>query len=396
MRNPQAGYGLLELPFFDGRHAPAVEEIVAWLGTEPDVDELQEDGDLGETQRRFARSLGQAKLLRFAVPAPDSERPPDARTICLTRDLLAYRSALVDFVFAMQGIGALPIWRFGSQELRERYLPGMRTGERIGALAITEPRGGSDVASTSTRAVRDRDDFIIDGVKTWISNGGVADQYVVIARSGEAPGARGLSAFVVDADNPGLHIDEKLVTMSPHALATVRLADCRVAASARLGGEGEGFRVAMSTLDVFRPSVGAMAVGLARRALDETIVHVGQRELFGRRMSDLEAVQMKIADMAIEIETATLMVYRAAWATDSGAQEITSEASMAKVVATEAAQRAIDSAVQLFGGQGVKRGSIVERLYRDVRPARIYEGPSEVQRLIVGRRLIAKQLAALT
>ena len=377
------------LPFFEQRHEVLVDRVREWLDHEPNVDEPLETGDFGPATRRLASSLGRADLLRYAVCAPDAAEPPDVRSICLIRDELAYRSGLADFVFAMQGIGSLPIWRFGTTALKRRYLPGLAAGERVGALALSEPAGGSDVAATATTARPDGDHVVINGTKTWISNGGVADQYVVIARTGEAPGARGLSAFIVDADNSGLHVDEQIDTMSPHALATLRFADCRIPAANRLGKPGEGFRIAMSTLDTFRPSVGATAVGLARRALDETLTRVSERKLFGKLMSEMETVQMKVAEMQVEVEAAKLMVYRAAWLKDTGAPQITAEASMAKFLATEAGQRVIDSAVQLFGGRGVTRGCVIERLYRDIRPTRIYEGASEIQKLVIGRRLLA-------
>jgi acyl-CoA dehydrogenase len=379
------------LPFFDPGHDDLLFRVRDWLDREPEIDQPLEEGDFAAATRQFASSLGRAGLLRHAVCASDAKEPPDVRSVCLIREELAYRSGFADFVFAMQGIGSLPIWRFGSAALKKKYLPGLASGDRIGTLALSEPAGGSDVAATSTTAHADGDGFVINGVKTWISNGGVADQYGVIVRTGEGPGARGLSAFMVDADNPGLCIEEQIDTMSPHALATLRFTNCRVPASSRLGNPGDGFKIAMSTLDTFRPSVGAAAVGMARRALDETVVRVSERQLFGKLMSEMETVQMKLAEMQVDTEAAKLMVYRAAWLKDHGASQITAEASMAKYLATEVGQRVIDSAVQLFGGRGVTRGCVVERLYRDIRPTRIYEGASEIQKLVIGRRLLASQ-----
>jgi acyl-CoA dehydrogenase len=384
------------LPFFEQRHDELLQRVREWLVREPGIDQPLEQGDFGGATRQFASSLGRAGLLRHAVCASDATEPPDVRSICLIRDELAYRSGLADFVFAMQGIGSLPIWRFGTPELKKKYLPGLASGDRVGALALSEPAGGSDVAATSTTAQADGNYFVINGVKTWISNGGVADQYVVLVRTGEGPGARGLSAFMVDADNPGLHVEEQIDTMSPHALATLRFAECRVHATSRLGKAGEGFKIAMSTLDTFRPSVGATAVGLARRALDETLARVSERRLFGKLMSEMETVQMKLAEMQVEVEAAKLMVYRAAWLKDSGAPQITAEASMAKYFATEAGHRVVDAAVQLFGGRGVTRGCVIERLYRDIRPTRIYEGASEIQKLVIGRRLLAGNRSGAT
>jgi acyl-CoA dehydrogenase len=381
------------LPFFNASHDGVNEQVLLWLQSEAGIDVPMESGDFPEASRRIAASLGKAGLLRHAVRGVDDQGPPDVRSICLVRDQLAYTSALADFVFAMQGIGALPIWQFGTPEQRRRYLAGHRDGTRVGALALSEPQGGSDVASTATVARREGDYYVLDGVKTWISNGGAAAQYTVIARTGEGQGAKGLSALLVDADTPGLRIAQTIDTMSPHALATLAFEGCRVPVTALLGKPGEGFRIAMSTLDVFRTSVGACALGLARRAFDEALAFVAGRRLFGGPMGELDGVQAKLAEMKMDLDAATLMVYRAAWLKDQGTARITSEASMAKCFGTEAAFRVIDSAVQLFGGLGVTRGRIVERLYRDIRPTRIYEGATEVQKLVVGRHLVAQAAA---
>jgi acyl-CoA dehydrogenase len=322
------------------------------------------------------------------VPAPAgiAERL-DVRSLCVSRETLAYRSALADFAFAMQGLGAGPISLFGTDDQKAAYLPGVAAGELVPAFALSEAEAGSDVANVSTTATRDGDAWVIDGEKTWISNAGIADFYIVFARTGEA-GAKGLSAFVVEAGAAGMEVAGRLETISPHPLGTIRLSACRVPAEALLATPGAGFRVAMATLDVFRSTVGAAAVGLARRALDETVSHVRSRQLFGGPMADLPGVQAKVAAMATDIDAAALLVYRAAWMKDAGAERVTKEAAMAKSFATEAAQRVIDAAVQLFGGRGVTAGHIVERLYRDIRPLRIYEGATEVLGLVVGRQIV--------
>jgi acyl-CoA dehydrogenase len=289
----------------------------------------------------------------------------------------------------MQGLGSGAISLFGSAELRDRYLTAVADGRLIAAFALSEPEAGSDVAQVATTARPDGDGYVLDGEKTWISNGGLADFYVVFARTGEAPGARGLSAFVVDADAPGLRVAERIPVIAPHPLARIELDGVRVPAAQRLGAPGDGFKVAMATLDVFRPTVGAAALGFARRALDEALQRTTERELFGAPMADLPLVQAKLAEMALGVDTSALLVYRAAWTKDVVGGRVTREAAMAKLHATETAQRVVDNAVQLFGGLGVTVGSVVERLYREVRALRIYEGASEVQQLIVARAALA-------
>jgi acyl-CoA dehydrogenase len=289
----------------------------------------------------------------------------------------------------MQGLGAGPVSLFGSAEQRKAWLPKTRTGKAIAAFALTEPASGSDVANITTTARSDGNGFILDGEKTWISNGGIADFYIVFARTGEAPGARGLSAFIVEADNPGLAIAERLEVIAPHPLARLRFEKCRVPASAAIGNTGDGFKIAMGTLDVFRTSVGAAALGFARRALDETLQRATNRRLFGAPLADLQMVQGHIADMALEIDAAALLIYRAAWAKDTSAGRITREAAMAKLFATEAAQRVIDAAVQIHGGDGVRSGHPVEKLYREIRALRIYEGASDVQKVIIARSVLS-------
>ncbi|MFY7781177.1 MAG: acyl-CoA dehydrogenase family protein, partial [Tagaea sp.] len=301
---------------------------------------------------------------------------------------LAYRSGLADFAFAMQGLGTGPIVLFGTDAQKAKWLGPVRNGAALGAFALSEPEGGSDVAAMRMTAVRDGDFWRLDGRKTWISNGGIAGQYVVFARTGEAPGAKGLSAFVVPAQAPGLTIEARIAVSAPHPLATLKFEDCRVGADALLGKPGDGFKIAMSTLDVFRSTVGAAALGFARRALDEAVTFSKSREAFGAKLADMQLTQAALAEAATDIDAAALLVYRAAWAKDTGAARVTREASMAKFFATEMAQRVVDRAVQIHGGQGVVAGAVVERLYREVRALRIYEGATEIQKLVIAGQVL--------
>jgi acyl-CoA dehydrogenase len=302
---------------------------------------------------------------------------------------LGYQDGLADFAFAMQGLGTGPITLAGSDALRARYLPPVGRGKAIAAFALSEPDAGSDVAAMSTTATPDGPGHVrIDGAKTWISNGGIADHYVVFARTGEAPGARGLSAFVVDADTPGLTVAERMDVIAPHPLATLRFEGCRVPLENRVGGPGEGFKVAMATLDVFRSTVGAAALGFARRALDEAVGRAATRQMFGAPLGDLQLTQAALAEMATAVDTSALLVYRAAWTKDRGAPRVTREAAMAKMHATESAQGVIDRAVQIFGGLGVMKGVKVEELYREIRALRIYEGATEVQKIVIAREVM--------
>jgi acyl-CoA dehydrogenase len=325
--------------------------------------------------------------LAHAVP-PDGAGGIDVRTLCLARETLARHAGLADFAFAMQGLGTGSILLSGSDALRANILPGVRAGLKIAAFALSEPDAGSDVAAMACAARRVENGWRIDGEKTWISNGGIADHYVVFARTGEAPGAKGISAFVVESDRPGLSIVERIAVIAPHPLARLRFENCLVPAENVLGAPGEGFRVAMSTLDIFRPTVGAAALGFARRAFDEAIGRASSRKMFGKTLADLEMTQAKLADMALAIDASALLVYRAAWLRDTHGVRITREAAMAKLHATESAQHVIDDAVQIFGGLGVKSGVKVEELYRDIRALRIYEGASEVQKLIIARQVL--------
>jgi acyl-CoA dehydrogenase len=378
----------LEWPFFDERHRRFAGELRAWAGAElaPLVDHADVDGSC----RRLVECLGEGGWLKAVVPEAYGGLFPtfDVRTLALAREILAWHDGLADFAFAMQGLGTGPITLFGSDEQKAKYLPPVGEGVCIAAFAMSEPEAGSDVAALATTATRDGSDYRLDGQKTWISNGGIADHYVVFARTGEAPGARGLSAFVVEADAPGLTVAERIEVIAPHPLATLRFEGCRVPAQNRIGAPGEGFRIAMATLDVFRSTVGAAALGFARRALDEALARAASRRLFGAPLSDLQMTQAALADMATGIDAAALLVYRAAWAKDRGAARVTREAAMAKLFATETAQAVIDKAVQIFGGLGVTKGVKVEELYREIRALRIYEGASEVQKVVIARELL--------
>jgi acyl-CoA dehydrogenase len=375
---PDASY--LDWPFFEPGHRELKAELDAFAAELGPL--AHDDADADATCRTLVRRLGESGLLRLSVEL-------DVRSLCLARETLAYQGGLPDFAFAMQGLGSGAVTLFGTEAQKAELLPAVREGTAIAGFALSEPDAGSDVAALAMTAQLDGDAYVLDGVKTWISNGGIADVYIVFARTGDAPGARGLSAFLVDADAPGLRVAERIEVIAPHPLATLAFEGCRVPVEHLIGGSGNGFKVAMATLDVFRPTVGAAALGFARRALDEALTRVASRELFGAPLADLQLVQGKLADMALDIDAAALLVYRAAWAKDAGAARITREAAMAKLYATEAAQRVVDAAVQLHGGLGVKSGHPVERLYREVRALRIYEGASEVQQVIIARQALA-------
>jgi acyl-CoA dehydrogenase len=372
----------LDWPFFEDRHRQLARELDAWCSEHLHVDHAS---DVDAQCRALVAQLGAAGWLSHAVAGEG--QAIDTRAICLIRETLARHDGLADFAFAMQGLGSGAISLQGTPEQRERYLPRVARGEALAAFALSEPDAGSDVAAMQCRAVPDGDDYVLDGEKTWISNGGIADFYVLFARTGEAPGSRGISAFIVDAGLPGFEIAERIDVIAPHPLARLRFTGCRVPRGQMLGMPGEGFKLAMRTLDVFRTSVAAAALGFAQRALHEGRAQAMARPMFGARLADLPLTQAKLADMACTVDSAALMVYRAAWLRDQG-RTITKEAAMAKLMATEGAQRVIDAAVQLFGGRGVRRGEIVESLYREIRALRIYEGASEVQQLIIGRELL--------
>ncbi len=374
----------LDWPFFDDRHRTFAAELETWADRTAAVG-LHGDHDLDGDCRAILKALAEGGWLSNAVPDVDGKL--DVRTLCLTRETLARRSGLADFVFAMQGLGSGPISLFGTDEQKARWLPGVAAGETIAAFALSEPEAGSDVAALSTAARRDGDGWVLDGTKTFISNGGLANRYTVFARTGEA-GAKGISAFVVDAATPGFEIVERIPLMAPHPLAAIRFKQCRIDGDRLLGEPGQGFRIAMATLDVFRSTVAAAALGFSRRAFDEAAARATGRKLFGAPMSDLQLVQASLADMALKIDASALLIYRAAWLKDQGAPRVTREAAMAKLYATDEAQAVIDAAVQLFGGLGVVSGNPVERLYREIRALRIYEGASEVQKIIIARQAL--------
>jgi acyl-CoA dehydrogenase len=371
----------LDWPFFEPKHRDLAGALDAWCGVHLPVDH----GDVDAACRGLVAMLGAGGWLRHSG-AGAGERL-DVRSLCLIRETLARHDGLADFAFAMQGLGMGAVSLFGTSEQR-RWLERTRAGAAIAAFARTEPGHGSDVAATSTRAERVAGGWRLTGEKTWISNGGIADVYVVFARSGEAPGAKGLSAFLMPADVAGLSVAERQEVIAPHPLATLRLDGVILPEAALIGEAGAGFRVAMSVLDVFRPTVGAAALGFARRAMDEAVARVKGRRIQGAALAEMQMVQGHVADMALKIDAAALLIYRAAWAKDQGAARISREAAMAKLYATEAAQEVIDMAVQLHGGDGVRRGTVVEALYREIRALRIYEGASDVQRIVIARSVL--------
>ena len=377
----------LDWPFFDAKHRTLARELEAWAGEHL----ARAPGtDVDAECRTLVRALGQAGWTRHAVAGlahGAAAEAIDTRAICLIRETLARHSGLADFAFAMQGLGSGAISLAGSAEQKARYLPRVARGEAIAAFALSEPDAGSDVAALACAARAEGRHYILDGEKTWISNGGIADFYVVFARTGEAPGSRGISAFIVDVDTPGFEIAERIHVIAPHPLARLRFTNCRVPASQRIGAAGEGFKLAMRTLDVFRTSVAAAALGVARRALDEALARATTRKMFKGVLADFQLTQATLAQMATTIDSAALLTYRAAWQRDQGAN-VTREAAMAKMVATEGAQQVIDAAVQLWGGLGVVSDVPVERLYREIRALRIYEGATEVQQLIIARELL--------
>ena len=381
----------LEWPFFDDEHRALATEIATWARRE--LWESDEPHDVDTACRALVRQLGDAGWLRHVVPSAygGAREQLDARSLCVLREALATASGLADFAFAMQGLGTGPITLFGSDALKQRYLPGVGRGERIAAFAISETGAGSDIAAMKTVARRDGNAFVLDGEKTWISNAGIADHYVVFAKLDEgAPardGERRYIALVVDAADTGLRVTDRIDVSAPHPLGTVRFEGCRVAADRVVGEPGSGLRVALATLDLFRPTVGAAALGLARRAMEEACAWVGEREVFGRPLAEHQLTQARLAEMAVRIDASALLVYRAAWTRDTTGRRSTRESAMAKLHATESAQRVIDDAVQLLGARGVRKGAVVERLYREVRALRIYEGTSEIQKIVIAGTL---------
>ena len=374
----------LAWPFFDSRHgeyAAALDAFAAGLGD-------THGADVDATCRSLIRRLGAAGLLEASVAGNQPDAVIDSRLICIARETLAWHSGLADFAFAMQGLGTGAVAIAGSPELRALVLPKARRGDWVAAFALSEKEAGSDVAAMACSARREGDHYILDGEKTWISNGGIADVYTLFARTGEAPGARGISAFVVLPSDPGFSIADRIDVMAPHPLATLRFESCRIPAARLLGSPGEGFKIAMRTLDIFRASVAAAALGFARRALDEAVMHARTRKMFGGVLGDQQLTQAALGDMAAGVDASALLTYRAAWRRDVQKASTTREAAMAKMVATETAQEVIDRAVQMFGGRGVRSGEMVEQLYREIRALRIYEGATEVQKLIIGRDVL--------
>ncbi|MEM9584873.1 MAG: acyl-CoA dehydrogenase family protein [Pseudomonadota bacterium] len=376
-----ADQSFLSWPFFAPEHA-ALAADVERMAREISIDHRDTDAAC----KLLVQTLGNAGLLEHTASL---EGTLDVRSLCLCREILARHDGLADFSFAMQGLGTGAISLFGSREQRQEWLPQTRAGAVISAFALTEPGSGSDVASNTMTATRDGNHFVLNGEKTWISNGGIADLYTVFARSEDAPGVKGMSAFLVTPDLAGFEVVERLQTIAPHPLARLRFSDVRVPATMMIGAPGQGFKIAMSVLDVFRPTVAAAALGFARRALDEALARVTSRHVQDAPLADLQMVQGHIADMALDIDASALLIYRAAWAKDAGAPRVTREAAMAKLFATDQAQQVIDKAVQLFGGDGVRCGMAVETLYREIRALRIYEGASDVQKVIIARQILA-------
>jgi len=378
----------LDWPFLGDEHRALAADLDAFIaaGGLGEIDHHDAD----EACKALVRKLGAGGFLRHCVPADfgGASAEIDSRALCVIRETLGWHDGLADFAFAMQGLGTGAISLEGSDALKAAILPRIARGELISAFALTEPEAGSDVAAMTTSARLDGDHYVIDGEKIFISNGGIAEVYTVFVRTGEAPGTRGISAFVVFADTPGFEVVEKIETLAPHPLARIRFNGCRVPAANLLGEPGEGFKLAMRTLDIFRPSVAAAALGFARRALDEAVAHARTRPMFGATLADLPTAQSTLGDMATAIDAASLLVMRTAWRRDVQKLNATKEAAMAKMTATENAQWVIDQALQMFGGRGVRAGEITERLYREIRALRIYEGATEVQKLIIGRELM--------
>ena len=380
----------LDWPFFEPRHRELAKALDAWAAEHITTLHAAHGDDIDAACRAGVRALGAGGWLRHAVAgtaAGGAADVLDTRSLCLIRETLARHNGLADFSFAMQGLGSGAISLDGSLAQKMSYLPRVARGDAIAAFALSEPDAGSDVAAVACEARVDGDHVVLNGEKTWISNGGIADFYVVFARSGEAPGARGISAFIVDAGTPGFEIAERIQVTAPHPLARLRFTDCRIPLTQRIGAAGEGFKVAMRTLDVFRTSVAAAALGFARSAMDQALQRAATRKMFKGVLGDFQLTQVKLAMMATTIDSAALLTYRAAWMRDQG-HTVTREAAMAKLAATEGAQQVIDAAVQLWGSLGVVRDQPVERLYREIRALRIYEGATEVQQLIIGRDLL--------
>ena len=377
-----------ELPFFADSHRAFADDLRKWAKERVGETSKVNEKDVDAVCRSYVRDLGKSGWLRYTVPAAYggiTERL-DVRSLCIARETLGSFSGLLDFAFAMQGLGAGPISLFGSEDLKKRYLPRVATGEAIAAFAISESQAGSDISAIRTTARQDGDSYVIDGEKTWISNAGIADFYVVFCRL--AGTEKDFVALVVESTDPGFSVSEKIDTIAPHPLGTLKFNKCTVPGDRVVGAVGRGLRAALGTLDVFRATVGAAALGFARRAMNEAVRHACDRRMFGGKLSDLQLTQVSIAEMATDIDASALLIYRSAWVLDNGAERVTREAAMAKMFATEAAQRVIDRAVQLLGGRGVVTGNAVERLYREIRSLRIYEGATEVQKLVIAAQIL--------
>jgi len=372
-------------PFLEDYHLKLAEQVARFAAEEQLESQAGESED--DHARRLIRLLASERLLEYTATGSKDERL-DARAISVVREHLSYRSSLADLMFTMQGLGSFPVSVAGSEAIRRRILPAVRNGEAIAAFAITEPDAGSDASAIKTTARREGDQYILDGEKTFISNAGIADFYTVFAKTDAEKGTKGVSAFVVESNSPGFSFEGKIELIAPHPIGQIKFSGCRIPASNLLGEEGTGFKIAMTTLDMFRPTVGAAAVGLAWRAMDEAVSYAKRRVQFGKAIAEFQAIQIKLADMATELDAARLLVLRAAWKKDSLADRVTKEAAMAKLFATEAAQRIIDQSVQIHGGTGVVAGSVVEKLYREVRALRIYEGTSEIQRLVIASQIL--------
>ena len=381
----------LQWPFFNDEHRELAARLDDWANRHIPSLTAEEHHDLDGTCKAIVKALGDAGFTSYAVPASagGQHKKLDVRSLCIIRETLARHNALADFAFAMQGLGSGPISLFGDEAQQAVYLNAVATGDKIAAFSLSEPEAGSDVAAMSCSARADGDQWVLNGTKTWISNAGIADFYTVFARTDDTGGAKGISCFVVEAGTPGFEVTERIDLVAPHPLGTLTFSDCRIPKAHLVGEEGRGFGIAMATLDVFRSTVAAAALGMARRALDETLDYTAERNIFGGKLGDLQLVQAKIGEMALGVDSSALLVYRAAWTKDCAAERVTREAAMAKYHATETAQQVIDAAVQLHGGKGVTKGYIVEALYRDIRALRIYEGASEVQTTIIARQTIA-------
>ncbi|MGA8144027.1 MAG: acyl-CoA dehydrogenase family protein [Candidatus Acidiferrales bacterium] len=382
-----ADRSFLDWPFLESRHRKLARDLETWAATHLGT---SHDSNIDEACRKLVRELGSGGWLKFAIGGAAHgavAEAIDTRALCIIRETLARHSGLADFSFAMQGLGSGAITLFGTEAQKQEYLARVAEGRVIAAFALSEPEAGSDVAAIQCEAKLSGDAYELNGEKTWISNGGIADFYVLFARTNEAPGSRGITAFIIEPGTPGFEIAERIQVIAPHPLARLKFTNCRIPVSQRLGEPGQGFKVAMATLDVFRTSVAAAAVGFARRALDEALRRATSRKMFGQTLADFQLTQAKIAEMATGIDAAALLTYRAAWLRDEG-HRVTVEAAMAKMTATETAQRVIDAALQMFGGQGVVSEEPIERLYREIRPLRIYEGATEVQQLIIARGIV--------